>query len=79
MERYTKRFVESEDTNEPDEEDIVITSKSEIFQNGKLIGKAVEWEDQKQIISDWMDKNQFFPTVWIEDDHGGYTPTSLED
>jgi hypothetical protein len=59
----------------PDEEDIVINdSERQAFYAGKLIAETrnVDWDELSRQITEWMDKNKYWPDVWHQDDHGGW-------
>lgn len=71
-------FYDDEDSfdNEPQPEDIVISdgrgSKYEVsIVDGEHIGTFVEWDDAEAAVKKWMKRNNFYPTVWHQDDHGG--------
>lgn len=58
---------------EPDEEDYVISPRlmvSPLMQTYETLEMALEaiWVD--------MRRRQFFPNVWLQDDHGGFTNVS---
>lgn len=60
----------------PGDEDIVINdSEREAFYAGKLIAETreVDWDELSRRIVAWMDKNRYWPDVWHQDDHGGWS------
>lgn len=62
--------------NEPQPEDIVISdgrgSKYEVgIVDGKHIGTFDDWDAAEAAVKKWMKRNNFYPTVWYQDDHGG--------
>lgn len=64
-------------------EDWVIRSNGYIYtvyqHEGKAVGEYVELDDAEQIIRDSMEEQQFWPSVWFMDDHGGFTHHQLHD
>ena len=44
---------------------------------GKHLGHFNDRDDAENFIKRWMKKEQFFPTVWFVDDHGGAEPIRL--
>lgn len=63
---------EYEEPFEPDEEDVIISYTNEIFSGSEYIGKASNWEDQVELIQEWMRGEGFYPNVWQLSDHGNY-------
>lgn len=63
---------EEEFSNEPEEEDFVIGPNGVSIVGGKFLGDPGEWEDTVALIVRQMNKDQFFPNVWQESDHGNY-------
>ena len=43
----------------------------------KHIGTFEEYEDAVQAVKDYMEDNQFWPSVWFVSDHGNVSPTDL--
>ena len=68
---------EGEVFDEPCEGDIFIKTEGPLgaqyaaYQDGKLIARSVEWEDIEKEVKAKMEADQFWPTVWFQDDHGG--------
>lgn len=79
---YVEELPSDEDEKiitEPDPDDCYISptgrlgSQYQVSCEGKVIAKVTEFDDALKAIRDWQDKNQYYPNIWIEDDHGGYT------
>lgn len=64
--------------DEPEDDDYIIQDDG-VYQSGKLITDATEWEDCRDAIKAHMDSEQFYPNVWILSDHGNAHLTTLED
>jgi hypothetical protein len=73
---YEEEYEANRDDMEPDEDDIIISScgplgsRSYVSQLNREFG---DYEEMEAAIKLWMKKNNFYPTVWEESDHGGYT------
>lgn len=70
---------EEEEPDQPGEEDIVIRASRgagslEAFYLGKIIAQDREYEEVAKNVATWMKANNFFPTVWLESDHGNLEP-----
>jgi hypothetical protein len=73
---------EPEDTEDigPEDGDYFISNERgleggyEVSQYGKFLGRFSDFDDVKEFIRGHADKEQFWPTVWLVDDHGGVTP-----
>ncbi len=63
--------------DQPDEEDLVTTDHCMFYQNGKLVLHIKPDDDHKEALHQYMKKEAFYPNVWLEDDHGGYTLIDL--
>lgn len=67
----------------PDEEDIYIQSapplgsRTEVFQGGKLISTASDWDEMSREIKDWMEEHKFWPSIWTVSDHGNMELANL--
>ena len=77
-------FEPDEEPTEPEEGDYVITpsgplgSRLAISQHGiKYLTEVSEFEDADDFIHAQMEKDQFWPSVWFVDDHGGVQPYTL--
>ena len=73
------------ESNEPEEEDITLTPSGQLGSNisvGIVGGKHIgEYEDQDAALAavkKWMEKNQFWPTIWWVSDHGNSWPIDLD-
>ena len=71
----------TKETFQPDyDNDIFIESngsKLSVSAAGKFIGSFVEDEDAQQSAKDWMNKNNWFPSVWFVSDHGNVSEYSM--
>lgn len=69
---------------EPSEDDIYITpsgqlgSKLSVSAGGKFLGEYTEHADAEAAIKSWMEKNQFWPSIWFVSDHGNISPYTME-
>jgi hypothetical protein len=61
--------------NTPDEEDLVIGHRNEIYSYGHA-SYGYYPDPDKEVVA-IMQRENFYPTVWREDDHGGYTMIHL--
>ena len=74
---FTAEEEEPGDIDEPADDDIVISTEGKLggmyaaYQGGKQVAKAVEWDELMAAIQSHMDKDKFYPNVWLQDDHGG--------
>jgi hypothetical protein len=57
----------------PDEGDIVTRDYHSFYQYGKLACYVITSDNWQPIIRYHMKLNSYWPSVWFEDDHGGYT------
>jgi hypothetical protein len=77
---------DSEEDDEPTgpvEEDIIIADigspgYSVGIVGGKHLGNAPFIEGAEAIVKSWLKRNSFYPTVWFQDDHGGFSIYTLE-
>ena len=64
---------------EPEDEEIMISeNQREAYYIGRLIARADEWDELMEAISEWMNSNKYWPSVWYNDDHGGWHDVSNE-
>ena len=87
---YNQDEDEIDDTEEdvgigegPSEEDIIITSGGHlgglyiVTCDGKTIFQGAEAEDMEAAIKDYMEREQFWPSIWEVSDHGNVSPYTL--
>jgi hypothetical protein len=86
-------FPEPEDTQDripnlseeqPEEEDYIISSSGTLggrtdvsIYGGKHLATFGDEEDAENFLRKRMDQESFYPRVWFNDDHGGYTLRKL--
>jgi len=76
-------LLQTDEPTEPADDDIVITTEGRLggmyaaYQSGKQIAKSVEWDEIMAAIKSHMDKEKFYPGVWLQDDHGGISPVDM--
>lgn len=70
---------------EPSEGDYIIGSAGRVGEDttagifgGPFLGRFKTWEEAEEVIREDMKNRSWTPDVWIQDDHGGYTLTTLE-
>ena len=70
---------EDQGPEEPEEGDYVIHAKgvSTAGGGGEFLGNPIEWEDISNLIVSDMQKNNVYPAVWTESDHGNFDNISL--
>jgi len=39
--------------------------------SGKHLGNFVEWDEVEEALREWTEQNNYYPNLWIIDDHGG--------
>jgi hypothetical protein len=54
----------------PQEDDITIQPNGDVYQYGKLLFEVGDDDDRDAMIRAHMDREQFWPNVWIISDHG---------
>ena len=69
------------DPDEPEDEDLV-TKDYETFYRAGMSGRVAftvphgeEWQDAAKR---YMEKTQYWPSVWLEEERGGYTNITVE-
>lgn len=65
-------------SEEPEEGDYTTGDHRTFYQDGKVVLRVPEGEDWEPHVRAHMEQEQFWPTVWFIDDHGGCTPLSLD-
>lgn len=72
--------------NEPQEEDIVISDCGGLgaktcvsIVGGKFLGEFEDGDEAYDYIRKWMEKNQFWPTVWYVSDHGNASVVNINE
>lgn len=58
----------------PDAEDLVTEDCLRFYYAGRLVFVAAEDEDLGDAIRAWMAEENYYPDVWLLDDHGGAAP-----
>lgn len=89
VEKDSRVFVVEDDEGavptSPEEEDLIIAHNSrDKWVVGQYGGRIVtsglpNQEAAEGFVVMWMARENFYPTVWIEDDHGGHTQADLSD
>jgi hypothetical protein len=70
---------EYEDPVEPEEGDIVVNEYSYISEvGGRWSVPFEDWDQAEQVIKEKMERDQYWPNIWLADDHGRYTLTSID-
>ena len=83
-ENYEFDDVEEEEMDEPQEDDYILApsgslgAKTSISQSGKNLGTFDDEDEAEKFIINHMKKNNYYPSVWYNDDHGGYTIRTLK-
>jgi hypothetical protein len=68
-----------EDPAGPEEGDFVVNEYKGIFQVGdRWSAPFKDWDQASRVIREKMDRDGFYPDIWLKDDHGGYTLTSTD-
>jgi hypothetical protein len=68
-----------EEFSEPQEGDIVVNESRGISEvGGRWFEDFEDWDQASRVIKEKMDLDGFYPNVWLEDDHGGHTLTSID-
>jgi hypothetical protein len=68
-----------DDPIEPEDGDIVVNESRGISEvGGRWYVKFEDWDQAERDIKEKMRLDGYFPNVWLEDDHGGYTLTSID-
>ena len=63
----------SDEGDGPDDYDAFITTKGDKYSvsiNKTHLGNVVEYDDAVDLLVNWMNKNKYYPTVWMVSDHG---------
>lgn len=70
-----------EDDSQPDDYDGFIDDSPStgynVSINKKFLGKFEEYDDAVDVLKQWMEKNNWNPTVWRVSDHGNYTAINI--
>ena len=62
------------------EDDIIVNDKGEAFHGGKLICTPNEdYGPDFKAIRKWMNQHNYFPNVWVENDHGNVSLYSIDE
>jgi hypothetical protein len=70
---------DDEDSGEPQEGDIVVNESRGISEvGGRWFKDFEDWDQASRVIKEKMDMDGFYPNIWLEDDHGGHTLTSID-
>lgn len=69
----------------PDEEDAFLYPTGSlggqvgVSVGGKHLGVFDDNDEAEAALREWMETNQFWPNIWWQDDHGGYTPYAMNE
>jgi hypothetical protein len=75
-------LIGDEDEEQPSDEDAFLSSsgplgsRTSVSCGGKFIGEFREYDDALIALGDYMEKSNWFPTVWTVSDHGNYNIVS---
>jgi hypothetical protein len=68
-----------DDPEEPEDGDIVVNEYNGIYEEGgRWRAPFQDWGQAGKVIREKMERDGYFPNVWLADDHGGFTLTSIE-
>lgn len=51
----------------------IVSGGYDISCGGKFVTHVSEIDDALQVVKDWQEENDFYPSIWYVDDHGGAT------
>jgi hypothetical protein len=67
------------DPVEPEDGDIVIDERRGIGEvGGRWFVHFKDWDQAERVIKEKMDRDRYYPNVWLAEERGGYTLTSLD-
>ena len=81
--KKNKKLNENGPMQEPEREDCFITDivrgGYDVICGGKYIKHVNEIDEAIQLVKNWQKENNYYPTTWLVDDHGGTTPIDLDE
>jgi len=76
-------FNDDDEEFQPEENDCfiadVVRGGYDISCDGKFLTHVDEYDEAISTVSEWQDKNNYFPNTWFIDDHGGHELVNLHD
>ncbi len=75
--RYKSIYTESRHDLGVEEEDIFVSDSGtlganySVSQGGDFLGEFKSEKEVNRFIAKWTQKNNYYPSVWYQDDHGG--------